>query len=116
AMKRQAWRFAQLEAEAAARPKLTPAVLTAYVERKQRLQNFSFEIEARPAALTEDMLLGYIAKRRNQALEAIESVDVTTKPALTAAVLSAYAAESFQPTHKKVKLADEEKLCLTQAI
>lgn len=113
AMKRQAWRFAQEQAA----PKLTNAVLTAYVERQRALETFDgFDVEAPNEALTEDMLLGYIAKRRNDALEAIETVDVTNKPALTPAVLVAYAADGFQPTSKKVKLAEGEKLCLAQAI
>jgi hypothetical protein len=98
-------------------PQLTSDLLAAYVQRQHAIQNFNgFDVEAQPAALTEDMLMGYIAKRRNDALEAIETIDVTAKPALTSAVLVAYAETSFQPTHKKVKLADDEKLCLAQAI
>jgi len=115
ALKRQAIFLAR-----AARPRqpaLTRDVLEAYVKRQQALRNFNgFEVTVQPAALTEDVLLGYIAKRRNNALEAIERVDVTDGPALTAAVLTAYAAKDYVPTPKKVKLADEEKLCLAQAI
>jgi hypothetical protein len=112
AMKRQAHFFSAQ----AAQPRLTNEVLDAYVQRQQALQNFDFEVEAPAADLTEDVLLGYIAKRRNDALEAIETIDVTEKPALTSAVLVAYAEKGFQPTARKVKLADEEKLCLAQAI
>jgi spore germination cell wall hydrolase CwlJ-like protein len=115
AMKRQAWRFDRLK-PAEPQPALTSDLLAAYVQRQQALENFNFELRLQPAALTENMLMGYIAKRRNDALEAIESVDVTTEPELTSAVLTAYAAESFQPTMKKVKLAEGEKLCLAQAI
>jgi spore germination cell wall hydrolase CwlJ-like protein len=116
AMKRQAWRFDRLKAQQPQQPALTNDLLAAYVERQQALENFNFELRLQPAELTENMLMGYIAKRRNDALEAIESVDVTAQPKLTAAVLTAYAAESFQPTAKKVKLAEGEKLCLAQAI
>jgi spore germination cell wall hydrolase CwlJ-like protein len=116
AMKRQAFRLARIEAESSAN-KLTPALLAAYVERQQALEHFSaWNVEPTTTALTEDVLLGYITKRRNDALEAIETVDVSAQPALTAAVLVEYAADRYQPTAKKVKLAEGEKLCLAQAI
>lgn len=102
---------------AATQPKLTPALLSAYVERKQALDSFdAFDVPGPQAELNEAVLLGYIAKRQNQALDAIEKVDITKKPALTADVLSSYAKKDFVPTAKRVKLADSEKLCLTQAI
>jgi len=50
------------------------------------------------------------------ALEAIERADGTEGPALTPAVLTAYASTEFVPTVKKVKLAESEKQCLAQAI
>ncbi len=115
AMKRQAFRFARLEPQETSR--LTPALLDAYVERQKALEHFNaWTVEPTKTELTEDVLLGYIAKRRNDALEAIETVDVSAQPALTAAVLVEYAADRFQPTVKKVKLAESEKLCLAQAI
>ncbi len=103
---------------AATQPKLTSAVLLAYVARKQQLDHFSgFDVAPAPKAeLTEAMLMGYIARKQNQALDAIESVDFTDKPALTAAVLTSYAQDGFVPTVKRIKLADGEKLCLAQAI
>jgi spore germination cell wall hydrolase CwlJ-like protein len=118
AMKRQAWRYdRQAATRSDQRPVLTNDVLAAYVQRQQQLQDFSgFEVAATSTSLSEDMLMGYIAKRRNQALDAIESVDVAMQPALTSAVLVAYAAEDYVPTPRKVKLADDEKLCLAQAI
>jgi hypothetical protein len=73
-------------------------------------------VEFQPAALTEGMLMGYIAKRRNDALEAIDDVDASNGPALTSAVLVAYAEKGYTSTARKVKLADDEMLCLTQAI
>ncbi|WP_421761362.1 cell wall hydrolase [Devosia sp.] len=98
-------------------PQLTSALLAAYVERKQELATFNgFDVPAPQAELTEAVLLGYIAKQQNQALDAIESVDLTDKPALTADVLTGYAEKQFVPTFKRVKLADSERLCLAQAI
>ena len=115
AMKRQAWRFEQLKA--IEQPKLTPDLLAAYVDRQRKIQTFDgFDVEMSSPTLTEVVLMGYIEKRRNDALEAIESVDVSAEPALTPQVLLAYAASGYQPTAKKVKLAEGEKLCLAQAI
>ena len=109
-LKRQQWHAMQ-------QPALTTDVLAAYVARQQKLKTFDgFTIVSPEAELTQQVLLGYIAKRRNEALDAIESIDVTDGPALTADVLSSYASSKFTPTVKLVKLADGEKLCLTQAI
>jgi len=100
-----------------AQPQLTNELLQAYVDRRQQLDNFEgFDVPAPKAELTEAMLMGYIAKRQNQALDAIESVDISDKPALTSAVLSSYVKADFVPTTKRVKLADGERLCLAQAI
>lgn len=100
-----------------AEPKLTSALLAAYVERQQQLKTFNgFDVRPTGVELTEAVLSSYIAKRRNDALDAIEQVDTATGPALTSAVLVAYAEEKFVPTAKKVKLADSERLCLAQAI
>lgn len=102
---------------ASTQPQLTTSVLEAYVARKQQLDTFQgFDVPAPKAELTEAMLMGYIAKRQNQALDAIESVDFSDQPALTAAVLTNYAHGDFVPTTKRVKLAEGEKLCLAQAI
>ncbi|MBN9362754.1 MULTISPECIES: cell wall hydrolase [unclassified Devosia] len=102
---------------AGAQPQLTNALLQAYVDRRQQLDSFAgFDVPAPKAELTEAVLMGYIAKRQNQALDAIESVDISDKPALTTAVLSSYAKADFVPTFKRVKLAEGEKLCLAQAI
>lgn len=102
---------------AAVQPALTSELLTAYVARKQALESFDgFDVASAQTELTEAVLSSYIQKRRNRALEAIESVDVTSQPALSPAILSAYAEKSYVPTVKKVKLAEGEKLCLAQAI
>jgi spore germination cell wall hydrolase CwlJ-like protein len=98
-------------------PKLTPQLLAAYVERQQEIKNFkAFDVTPTGTELTEAVLSSYISKRRNDALDAIESVDTTSGPALTQAVLVAYAETKYVPTPKKVKLADSERLCLAQAI
>ena len=103
--------------QAATAPVLTNELLAAYVARKQALKSFDgFEVASSQNRLTEAMLSSYIERRRNQALEAIETVDVTARPALSPAILTAYAEQSFVPTFKKVKLAEGEKLCLAQAI
>lgn len=102
---------------AATQPQLTNELLQAYVDRKQQLKSFNgFDVAAPQAELTEDVLLGYIAKKQNQALDAIEAADFSSKPTLTAAVLTNYAQEGFVPTTKRVKLAEGERLCLAQAI
>ncbi len=101
----------------ATQPRLTSAMLQAYVDRKQQLQSFdAFDVPAPAPELTQEVLMGYIARRQNQALDAIEAADRSDRPALTADVLSSYAADAFVPTVKKVKLADSEKTCLAQAI
>lgn len=105
------------EFQAGTQPQLTNELLQAYVDRRQQLDNFEgFDVPAPKAELTEAMLMGYIAKRQNQALDAIESVDFSNKPGLTAAVLTNYVRADFVPTTKRVKLAEGEKLCLAQAI
>ena len=101
----------------ATQPALTPDLLASYIARQQQLQSFDgFDVAQPKQQLTEAMLLGYIARQQNQALDAIEQVDFTAKPALNPEVLSAYASAKFVPTTKRLKLADSEKLCLTQAI
>jgi spore germination cell wall hydrolase CwlJ-like protein len=109
-MKRQEFRFN-------GQPALTQDLLAAYVERRKALEAFDgFEIRRGAPELTEALLSSYIASRRNKALDAIDQIDTTSEPALTAAVLSDYAERGFTPTGKKVKLAEGEKLCLAQAI
>jgi spore germination cell wall hydrolase CwlJ-like protein len=98
-----------------AEPKLTPALLASYVERQKKLKAFSFDIQPEQE-LTENVLLGYIARTQNPALDAIAGLDAEKTPALNPKVVAHYAEASFIPTRKKVKLADNERLCLTQAI
>jgi spore germination cell wall hydrolase CwlJ-like protein len=101
----------------ATQPRLTNAMLQAYVDRQQQVKSFdAFDVPAPAPELTQEVLMGYIARRQNQALDAIEAADRSDRPALTAEVLSDYAEDAFVPTVKKVKLADSEKTCLAQAI
>jgi hypothetical protein len=93
-------------------PRLTNDLLAAYVSRQLALKSFSI---APATQLTEEVLLGYIARNKpNMALAAIDSFAV--QPALNSAVLQTYATKSFIPTVKKLKIANSERLCLTQAI
>ena len=96
-------------------PALTSAFLQSYVERQKQLRAFdSFEVA--PQALTEEVLSSYIARNRNPALEAIEIAEIDLGPALNSEVLANYVEAGFLPTDKKIELADDERLCLTQAI
>jgi spore germination cell wall hydrolase CwlJ-like protein len=109
----------QLEAERLrpgfAQPELTNDLLAAYVARQQALTTFTAFDEASPSQqLTQAVLLGYIDRTKNHALDAIDSL--ASQPALNTDVLATYAEHKFVPTVKKVKLATSEKLCLTQAI
>lgn len=102
---------------AAAQPELTPELLQAYVDRQRQLQAFdAFDVPEASPQLTQDMLLGYISRRQNQALDAIESVDLGQDAGLTPDMVASYAEKDFVPTAKRVKLADGERLCLAQAI
>ena len=114
AAKRQA--YADLR-DAARQPRLTTDLLTRYVARQQALKSFDFGVSAPTTAISEQVLLGYIAGQRSQALDAIAAADLgDDELRLTPAVLSAYVEEGFVPTAKKVKLAEGEKECLAQAI
>ena len=96
-----------------ATPRITNDLLAAYVARQQELRGFSTFAPV-GGELTEEVLLGYIQRNRNTALAAIDSFAV--QPALNDAVLQTYASKSFVPTVKKLKIANSERLCLTQAI
>jgi spore germination cell wall hydrolase CwlJ-like protein len=113
----QAVSLKRQEYSATVQPRLTSEFLQAYVDRQQELKTFSgFDVPSAAPVLTEEVLLGYIARKQNRALDAIEAADFSDGPALTAAVLSDYAQDGFVPTTKRVKLADGERLCLAQAI
>jgi len=97
-------------------PPLTSQLLAAYVERQQQLKNFdAFDVPA-TGELTSEVLTAYIAQKHNPALVAIDSAATTESGELSTAMLSRYVESGFQPTRKKVELAEDERLCLTQAI
>jgi spore germination cell wall hydrolase CwlJ-like protein len=96
--------------------KLTPELLEAYVQRQQQLKTFS-GFDVRPhIELNETVLLSYIAKQRNHALEAIAHADLTPQPVLTSDMVEAYAQDDYVPTISRVKVVSSEELCLAQAI
>jgi len=95
-------------------PTLTPQLLTAYVQRQKQLTTFNHFDTKTNGRLTDDLLSSYVAKQHNPALDAIAAVDNT--PQLTADLLSKYVEGDFRPTAQKVELANDEMLCLTQAI
>lgn len=98
---------------------LTATLLRNYIARQSALHAFTAFDEAEDPALTSDLLLGYIARNteRNGALSAIDSIaSARITPALNPDVLASYVDARFQPTQKRVKLANAERDCLTQAI
>lgn len=102
---------------AEATPELTPELLQAYADRQRQLETFNgFDVPDASPELSQQVLLGYVARRDNGALDAIAAVDRSSGPQLTSAVLASYAEKDFVPTAKRVKLADSERLCLAQAI
>jgi hypothetical protein len=97
-------------------PALTSAVLAAYVERQKALQSFNaFTVPAPPQRLTEAVLSGYISRRSNTALDAIEAAEGGTS-SVSSDMLTAYVEKGFVPTGKKLKLATEERNCLAMAL
>lgn len=106
--------ISDLETAAPAQPRLTPELLAAYVARQKQLRAFDHFDVAPPPKLTPALLSSYIERQRNPALAAIDAA--AEAPPLNHAVLAAYAADGLVPTKKRVKLAEGERLCLTQAI
>lgn len=106
--------ISDLETAAPAQPRLTPELLAAYVARQKQLRAFDHFDVAPPPKLTPALLSSYIERQRNPALAAIDAAAEAAP--LNHAVLAAYAADGFVPTKKRVKLAEGERLCLTQAI
>jgi hypothetical protein len=95
-------------------PVLTTELLQNYIARKQALEQFDGFYVAPQPQLTVDLLNSYIARRSNPALAAIEAVEV--EPTITSDLVSAFVSKGYVPTGKKLELAADEKLCLTQAI
>lgn len=98
---------------------LTPQLLANYVERQKALHAFNAFAPATGGELTEEVLLGYIARNSvgNGALDAIAAVtDSAPQPSLTASVLARYVEDGYLPTSQRVELATNERDCLAQAI
>lgn len=118
---------------------LTSAVLAAYVARRQAQKGFDIFGEAPQPQLTSAVLSAYAATHyRNAALSAIDSAATpslalgptfsaeaeddaaaaaaSADPSVTEDMLARYARQQFEPTDKKIKRANDEKLCLSKAI
>ena len=112
--------LSELPVAAEPQPELTPDLLASYIARQQELKTFDhFGVQTEPE-LTPEVLSAYIERKTNPALEAIDAMALKPSfgeaPKLNGSVLEEYASEKYVPTPKKVKLADDERLCLTQAI
>ncbi len=112
---------------------LTPALLANYVARQKALHDFDVEAAEPQGELTEDVLLGYIARGSfggdNGALSAIASFTAPAKAddaALNPTLLARYIDQGFEPTAERVKkrnlalastgAGQSESDCLAQAI
>jgi hypothetical protein len=100
---------------------LTPRLLENYAARQQQLRAFDAFDPAAPGEITEDILLGYIARGSlgggNGALAAIESFTMPgSEPTLTESLLTAYIQQGYEPTERRIETADRERGCLAQAI
>ncbi|MBU1304493.1 MAG: cell wall hydrolase [Alphaproteobacteria bacterium] len=101
---------------------LTPALLSNYVARQQKLRAVDVRSIGPHAALDTDVLLGYIARGPlggNSAVSAIASLanpQVTSQPALNPSALAAYIENGYQPIEKRLAHANAERDCLAQAI
>lgn len=107
----------------AGQQKLTDALLSNYVARQQLLRSVDVTPAGPQAPLSEDMLMGYIARGSlsggNTALSAIDSFMQpvnATQPTVTPDLLAAYVASGYQPTAKRAEVANAERECLAQAI
>lgn len=100
---------------------LTPQLLANYVERQKELSAFDAFGPGTGGELTEEVLLGYIARNSigpgNGALDAIAAVtDAAPQPSITASVLAQYVEDGYLPTSRRVEIAINERDCLAQAI
>ena len=103
--------------------KLTPALLANYVKRQQDLRSVDVTTAGPQPELTSDMLMSYIGRGSfgadNTALSAIASFTAPTprvEPSVTNDLLADYVQSGYQPTAKRVELANGERECLAQAI
>ena len=102
---------------------LTSALLTNYVVRQQQLRSVDVTADGLQQPLSTELLMGYIARGSlggsNPALSAIDSF---MKPVgepqstVTPDLLAAYVDSGYQPTAKRLEVANSERECLAQAI
>ena len=112
-----------VEPPAAGQQPLTTRLLENYAARQQQLRAFDAFDPAAPGEITEDILLGYIARGSlgggNGALAAIENFTLpgaASVPSLTESVLSAYIEAGYEPIGRRIETASRERGCLAQAI
>jgi spore germination cell wall hydrolase CwlJ-like protein len=107
---------------AAGQQPLTAALLANYVERQKKLRSANVFGSEPPGELTEDVLMGYIARGSmggNSAVSAIASfTSPAAKPApsVDAEALAAYVENGYKPLAERVEHANAERDCLAQAI
>ncbi len=101
---------------------LTAALLSNYVERQKALRAVNVLGEETGGELTEDVLMGYIARGSmgsNSAVSAIASFTTPAAkpaPSVDADALAAYVENGYKPLAERVEHANAERDCLAQAI
>ncbi|MHA6299876.1 cell wall hydrolase [Devosia sp. CAU 1758] len=102
---------------------LTPALLANYVKRQQQLRSVDVTPSGPQPELTSDLLMGYIGRGSlesgNTALTAIASFTQPSPralPSVTSDLLASYVQAGYQPTERRVEIANGERECLAQAI
>ena len=101
---------------------LTAALLTNYVERQKALRAVNVLGNEAGGELTEDVLLGYIARGSISGNSAVSAIASFTSPAakpapsVDADALAAYVENGYQPLAKRLEHANAERDCLAQAI
>jgi len=103
---------------------LTPALLANYIKRQQDLRSVDVTLAGPQPELTSDVLMSYIgrgsfATDNNTALSAIASFTAPaprTQPSVTSDLLASYIETGYQPTAKRIEIANRERECLAQAI
>jgi spore germination cell wall hydrolase CwlJ-like protein len=101
---------------------LTAALLTNYVERQKALRSVNVLGEQPEGELTEDVLMGYIARGSMGSNSAVSAIASFTSPAaqpapsVDADALAAYVENGYQPLAERVEHANAERDCLAQAI
>ena len=108
--------------------KLTNELLANYVERQLQLRSVDVTEAGPQPQLSTELLMGYIARGSlnggagNTALSAIDSfmkpasAPAAPQPTVTPEQLAAYIASGYQPTAKRLEIANQERECLAQAI